>query len=32
LSNEKGVELRGYRTTLARGSTIGFKGLDVKQR
>jgi len=30
LSNENGVEVRGHRTSKARGSTIGFKGSDFK--
>ncbi len=30
MSNEKGVEVRGYRTAKARVSIIGFKGSDVK--
>jgi hypothetical protein len=30
LLDEKGVEVRGCRTTKARVSTIGFKGLSVK--
>jgi hypothetical protein len=30
LLNEKGVEIRGYRTAKVGGSTIGFRGLDVK--
>jgi hypothetical protein len=30
LSNEKRVEVKGYRTTKARESIIGFQGLDVK--
>ncbi len=27
--NENVVEVKGYTTTKAKGSTIGFKGLDV---
>ncbi len=30
LSNEKGVEVRGYRISKVGGSTIGFKGSNVK--
>jgi hypothetical protein len=30
LSNEKGVEVRGYRTAKVGGSTIWFKGSNVK--
>jgi outer membrane lipoprotein-sorting protein len=30
LLDEKGVEVRGYRTTKAKGSTIRFRGLNVK--
>ncbi len=28
--DEKGVEVRGYRTTKAKGSTIGFRGSNVE--
>ncbi len=28
--DEKGLEVRGYRTAKAKGFIIGFKGLDVK--
>jgi hypothetical protein len=30
LLNEKGVEVRGYKTTKAKGSTIRFRGSNVK--
>jgi hypothetical protein len=30
LLHEKGVEVRGYRTTKVKGSTIGFRGSNVK--
>ncbi len=30
LSDEKGVEIRGYRIAKDGGSTIGFRGSDVK--